>query len=316
MMQRLQAEGIACAAIDLTMFGSLNVTLEQWYNDIVYELANAFNLLDKVNLRTWLRDRELLPPVQRLSEFIEKVLLRSIPQNIVIFLDEVDSILGLNFPADDFFALIRACYNQRVDKPEYNRLTFAVLGVATPADLIRDKTRTPFNIGRLIELHGFQLYEAMPLAQGLEEKVDNPLTVLREVLTWTGGQPFLTQKLCQLVRASEASIPAGGEAEWVENLVKSRVIEIWQAQDELGHLRTIRDRLLNSGQRTSQMLRLYQQILQQGEVAADDSPEQMELLLSGLVVKQDGKLKVYNPIYKAVFDRAWVDQALATIGMR
>jgi hypothetical protein len=37
--------------------------------------------------------------------------------------DEVDSVLSLNFSTDDFFALIRACYNQRVDKlaPEIQR---------------------------------------------------------------------------------------------------------------------------------------------------------------------------------------------------
>jgi hypothetical protein len=95
--------------------------------------------------------------------------------------------------------LIRACYNQRADYPEYNRLTFTLLGVATPADLIADKTRTPFNIGRGIELCGLQLAEAQPLAEGLAQKVENEQAVLREILSWTGGQPFLTQKLCKLV---------------------------------------------------------------------------------------------------------------------
>jgi vacuolar-type H+-ATPase subunit H len=58
---------------------------------------------------------------------------------------------------------------------------------------------------------------------------------------------------------------------------------------------------------------LYQQMLQQGEIAADDSSEQMELRLSGLVVKQNGKLKVYNRIYEAVFNQSWVKQQLAKL---
>jgi hypothetical protein len=48
--------------------------------------------------------------VKCLSEFVETVLLAEIEQNIVIFIDEIDSILGLEFPIDDFFAWIRACY--------------------------------------------------------------------------------------------------------------------------------------------------------------------------------------------------------------
>jgi hypothetical protein len=47
------------------------------------------------------------------------------PKKIFIFVDEIDSILGLYFPVDDFFALIRFCYNQRATNPAYHRLSFA-----------------------------------------------------------------------------------------------------------------------------------------------------------------------------------------------
>jgi GAF domain-containing protein len=255
----------------------------------------------------------MLSPVHCLSEFIEQVLLVEISQNIVIFVDEIDSVLSLDFATDDFFAWIRACYNQRVDKPEYNRFAFALLGVATPSDLIQDKKRTPFNIGRAIELCGFQSHEAQPLTKGLEGKVGNSQAVLQEVLTWTGGQPFLTQKLCKLILTSESYITTDREALWVEKLVRAHFIENWEAQDEPEHLRTIRDRILRNEQRAGQMLVLYQQIWKQGEIAADDSPEQMELRLSGLVVRQQSKLSIYNPIYASVFNQRWVDKALANL---
>jgi hypothetical protein len=71
--------------------------------------------------------------------------------------------------------------------------------VGTPSDLISDPTRTPFNIGHAIDLYGFTLQEAQPLANGLEGKTANPQQLLAEILKWTGGQPFLTQKLCKLV---------------------------------------------------------------------------------------------------------------------
>jgi GAF domain-containing protein len=303
-MHRLKQEGIVCAAIDLAKIGSLDITPEQWYAGLMRRLVTSLHL--QLNLRMWLRDREFLPPVQRLSEFIEQVLLEAIPGKIVIFVDEIDSVLSLNFRSDNFFAFIRACN-------EYERLTFALLGVATPSDLIQDKSTTPFNIGRAIELHGFQPHEAQSLIPGLAEKTDNPQAVLEAVLHWTGGQPFLTQKLCHLIVTAKSAPPVGKEAVWVEGLVQEKLIENWEARDEPPHLKTIRDRLLRVGQRTEPLLKLYQSILLQQDIPADESPQQMELRLSGLVVKRGGKLAVYNPIYAAIFNLAWTNKALAEI---
>lgn len=311
-MRRLKLEEFACTAIDLSIKGVQQVTIEQWCAGIAKDMTKDFSL--EINFIIWWRERECLSPLERLREFIESVMLAQITQNIVIFIDEIDSVLSLNFLSDDFFAFIRACYNQRVDNPEYNRLTFCLLGVATPSDLIADKRRTPFNIGQAIELTGFKLEEAkLSLIQGLEKLAENPEFVLKEVLQWTRGQPFLTQKVCQLIVSSQSPIPAFSEAERVKMFVESQIIDNWESQDEPEHLRTIRDRIFKSKQRTSQLLSLYQRILQHGEVEADDSPEQIELRLSGLVVKQQGKLRVYNSIYKSVFNQSWVKKALSTL---
>ncbi|MEI2582034.1 AAA family ATPase [Scytonema sp. PRP1] len=307
MIHHLQHEGFSCGAIDLTRIGSENVTPDQWYRGLTVELWRSFGLLRKVNLKTWWQEQGDISPVQRLSQFIEEVLLVEVAQNddtisknLIIFIDEIDNVLGLNFPVNDFFALIRSCYNQRSINPEYRCLTFALFGVVTPSDLITDHQRTPFNIGQTIQLEGFKEHEAQPLLQGLAEKVSNPQTVLKEVLAWTNGQPFLTQKLCKLIRNSSSPIPTNREAEWIENLVQTQVIENWESQDEPEHLRTIRDRLLNSKQ-SVWLLELYRQILHQGEIVAVDSSEERELLLSGLVVKQQGTLRVQNRIYELIF---------------
>ncbi|WP_196519691.1 AAA-like domain-containing protein [Nostoc sp. WHI] len=313
-MQRLLKEGIACAAIDITAIGTQEVTPQQWYGGLIRILVEVFEISENFNLRTWWQKRELLSPVQCWAEFIEQVLLNEISHNIIIFFDEIDSLLSLKFK-DDFFAVIRAFYNKRTEKPDYKRLTFVLLGVGTPSDLISDKNRTPFNIGRAIELTGFELDEAANLAKGLA-KVGNSQALLKEVLIWTGGQPFLTQKLCKLILQKSAEFldyPQSTEAEWVASLVKSQIIESWEAHDEPEHLRTIRDRIFSNEQDIGQLLGLYQQILQQGELAADKSSEQMKLRLSGLVVKRQGKLRVYNRIYQAVFDQSWVDKTLTNL---
>lgn len=302
-MQRLQQEDIACAAIDITAVGTQDVTPREWYGGLIYNWSLQFELPADFDFFAWWEERERISPVQGWTEFLERVLLHHIHKQIVIFIDEIDSLLSINFK-DDFFAAIRACYNKRTENPEYKRLMFVLLGVATPPDLISDKSRTPFNIGQAIELTGFELEECQTLVQGFVGKVSNTQTVLKEILNWTGGQPFLTQKLCKLIRTDDEGLS-------VEELVQKYIIQNWESQDVPEHLRTIRERILRDDKLTARLLGLYQQILIQGEMAADRSPEQMELRLSGLVVKQQGKLKVYNRIYQAVFDQYWVNQILA-----
>jgi WD40 repeat protein len=314
-MRRLQGDHIACVVIDVTAIGTQQVTPDRWYAGLVGTIVNSLKL--QINLRSWWREHEHLSAVNRLSVFIESVLLVEVCQPIVIFIDEIDSILNLDFK-DDFFALIRTYYNKRTESSHYDRLTFALLGVARPSDLIQNKQRTPFNIGWAIQMAGFQSHEAQPLAQGFAGYVRDPQAVLDQVLTWTGGQPFLTQKLCGLVvHALKAQDQQASRrtpsSRFVEHLVKSSIVENWEAQDEPEHLKTIANRLLQNEQQAGQLLGLYQQILQQGEVSADRSVDQMFLRLTGLVVEQEGKLRVYNRIYALVFNQNWVNQALANL---
>jgi PAS domain S-box-containing protein len=316
-MKRLQAEGVSCAAIDISEIGNRQITPEQWYAGLAYSMVSSLNLFDRVNIRSWWREHSFLTPVQRLGEFINTVVLEAIPNPIVIFIDEIDSVLSLDFQTDDFFIWLRTCFNRRADQPRYKRLTFVLLGVATPSHLIQDKNRTPFNVGQAIELNGFQLHEAQPLLQGLTEAVSNPQAVLKEILAWTNGQPFLTQKLCKLVRCANSPIASGKEAEWIENLVQSQLIRNWEVQDEPEHLKTIRDRLLHNDRFSpdfvTRLLQLYQRILRQEPIPVNNEAEQMELSLSGLVVKRNGQLTVGNRIYETVFSQEWCDRELARL---
>lgn len=312
-MQKLQLEEIACVAIDLTTIGTSGLNSEQWYNGMINHISESLKLDDKFDLDALWEENKRLSNVQVFGKFIDQVL-KLVPTQIVIFIDEIDSILSLNFPVDDLFALIRAFFNLRVDNSEYNRITFVLLGVATPSELIRDKKRTPFNIGKGIELTGFEFAEALPLIDGFSQQTKNPETVLKAVLDWTGGQPFLTQKICNFICESKDEIPTGEEASFVENLFKNQVIENWESQDEPEHFRTIRDRILKRDEnKAAYLLDLYQQIWHSQGIYTDNSIEQGDLQLAGIVVKEDGKLKVYNRIYQTIFDSLWIEKTLASL---
>ncbi|RMG07586.1 MAG: hypothetical protein D6728_16320 [Cyanobacteria bacterium J055] len=312
---RLQREGCRCATLDLGAVGCEGISPEQWYKGVLTELWRGFELFGDGNFKTWWQQVSELGTIQKLRGFLDELLRhRFSGERLFIFIDEVDSILNLEFAVDDFFALIRFCHEYRAIDPNYNRLTFAIFGVATPSDLIRDKSRTPFNIGTAISLDGFALEEAEALVAGLAFGWGNERAVLREILAQTNGQPFLTQKLCQLARERLEFQTVDGKispAEWIAEIVRDRLVRHWESQDEPEHLRTIRDRLLHNEDRSSRLLGLYQQILQ-AEIA-DNSPEALELILSGLLVKKNGILQVKNRIYRQIFTREWVETQLQNL---
>lgn len=307
-MQRLQLEEIACVAIDLTAIGTSGLNSEQWYNGIINHISESLKLENKFDLDALWEENKRLSNVQVFGKFIDKVL-KLVPTQIVIFIDEIDSILSLNFPVDDFFALIRAFFNLRVDNPEYNRITFVLLGVATPSELIQDKKRTPFNIGKGIELTGFTFKESQPLLQGLSVKTNQPEELLELILNWTGGQPFLTQEICDLVLNSPQL--SENKAEWLENIIRTKIIK--QTHDNHHHFGTIKQRILSDEQIAGELLDIYQRIYQQGQLVIQNTLEERKLQLSGLVVKRNNHLQIYNPIYREVFNQQWIDNQLADL---
>lgn len=179
-MVRLKQEGKATAAIEMGELCVQGVTPELFYNSLISLLVSKFNL--EIDDEQWCDSKSHILPSVRLSQFIEEELLERVTQNIIIFIDEIDNLLSVDFKGD-FFGFLRSCYNKRADKPKYHRLTFALLGVATPRELIGSPNHTPFNIEtHTVELTGFQLHEAEPLQSGLVGVANNPQAVMKEVL--------------------------------------------------------------------------------------------------------------------------------------
>jgi Tol biopolymer transport system component len=301
---RLHEAGIRTAILDISTLGGGISTPEAWFFGFIDELIVQLGL--DADLNIWWEAHANHNAVQRFSIFLRDVLLPNITGPIVVFVDEIDSALGMAF-TDDFFAAIRAAYNARASHPEFQRLTFILLGVARPADLIRDRNRTPYNIGIHIDLRDFTLQELSPFQDVLEAVHPGRGTeILRWVLDWTNGQPYLTQKLCaELIRSSEKKLTS----ESVEGIV-NRLFLTEEARKE-SNLRAIRDRIESSPNKI-RMLQIYEKILR-GRLIADEerSPAKNELKLTGLVrPSSQGTLEVRNRIYQTVFDLAWVQKNL------
>jgi hypothetical protein len=312
--KRLKEDNIDCATIDLSGIGK-NISEDIWYRVLFEQLVKRFDLSIRGKEQTWWDERAYKSAINRLDQFVEEILLKEVSQPIVICFDEIDSVLSLKFSTDDFFAWLRSCHEKRPYNRDYQRLSFCMLGVAAVSNFIRDNNRSPFNIGQDIRLSGFTIRDARKLAEGLQDKVIAPERVLEEVIDWTGGQPFLTQKICHLISTSRTGFGKESPANPinVSDFIQSQVISNWVSQDSPEHLKTIRNRLLNKRVTGRRMLKLYQEILRNGEITDDGSPDQIELRLTGLVVQDRQKLKVYNKIYRNVFNETWVTTELNKI---
>jgi hypothetical protein len=297
---RLRDNGTRVAVLDLTSLGQ-NLTTEQWYNGLLERVGQQFGREDELE-EAWLRFPQL-GPMRRFMRAISDSVLSGLNDRVVIFVDEIDAVRSLPFSTDEFFAGIRECYNRRSVDPQFERLTFCLLGVATPSDLIRDTRTTPFNIGRRIELSDFTEQEATPLIQGLCTDDAVGMSILRRIVYWTGGHPYLTQRLCRAVAHDGKIHNISG----VDRLCKELFLS-HRARERDDNLLFVRERLLRSEVDTAALLTLYEKV-RDGKTVRDDetNPLISVLRLSGIARVENGVLQVRNRIYNKVFDDDWVN---------
>lgn len=305
---RLRERNVSVAVLDLTALGQ-NLNAEQWYNGLSERIGQQLALEDEVE-ECWNENREL-GPLQRWVRVLTDVVLPNCDGPVVIFVDEIDSVRSLPFSTDEFFAGIRALYNRRSNEPELNRLTFCLLGVASPSDLIRDTRTTPFNVGCRIELSDFSAREAEPLSLGLGIDAKLGLQLLHRILYWTGGHPYLTQRLCLAVARSDAGCSRDVDRVCDELFLSRR------ARERDDNLVFVRERILRSEVDTPSLLTVYAKVRRGGKVPDDPSDPLVTVLrLSGITRVEDGRLKVRNRIYGQVFDPEWVRSCLPGAELR
>ena len=298
----LRVQHVRSAVVDLNLLGTI-LTIDQWYLGILRSIGEGLDLeLDYAN---WWQAQATLGPVERFVRFLRDVILEQVSENVVIFVDEIDSTLSLPFDVDDFFAAIRAIYNARSNNPVYNRLTFCLLGVATPTDLIRDQRRTPFNIGQDIRLQEFSYQDANVFQRKLEDLCPGKgASIYERVLFWTDGHPYLTQRIC-------LAIAQDPNEDWdvtkIDALVSNLFLLAKAARTET-NLQSMQNSIVNRPDSRRLML-LYQQVyLQQAPKNDDHDLLQNQLKLIGLIRTKDDVLTIRNEIYRQVFDLKWITE--------
>ncbi len=296
--ERLQQQGVRSVIIDLSQIG-VQISEDAWYLGFLTVVEDALDL--ETDVFDWWDDKQHLGYGQRMAQFFQDVVLNEVEGNIVVFVDEIDSTLSLPF-TDDFFTSIRGVYNARSSQPELKRLTFALIGVATPSDLISDPSRTPFNIGRQVELGYFTKEEAAPLAQGFGSNESRSDQLLAWVMEWTNGHPYLTQRLSSLVALEDLEKVTSVD---IQRIVHDTFFDDNSESDS--NLRFVHDMLTRRAEDPTAVLTTYRDIMR-GKAVKDDrhSHTMTHLKLSGVIGRDNGKLRVKNKIYRQVFDEKWL----------
>lgn len=297
--------------IYLQQLGNVESEKALWFNllrlicqQVVLQEGNLVSKLDAF----WDRTPGVQPTV-RFEEFlIEEVLSKIDDKKLIIFIDEIQTLTDWNLQ-NSFIGFLKNLSEDREQVP-LQRLNFVLIGVAKPSDLITSNSYS-FNLGDYIELGGLLKKDCQPLLEGLKTVTSKPEAVLDFILNWTGGQPFLTQVLCHLI-ATESQIPHNYSLkEYVDWVVTDKIINNWKLQDRQSHLQEIENwfiRVKDSYKPEKlKALGLYKRILNQYIVKFNEhDPVQWDLLISGLVTKDNGYLKVTNRIYEKVFTLNWI----------
>nr|WP_249127629.1 AAA-like domain-containing protein [Bradyrhizobium lablabi] len=301
-VQRLSEKGIKSVTIDLAAELGTPPNLDVFCLGLLSKIARVLEL--QLDLKSWWERHDTETVNQRLMRFFRDVVGQVATQPVVIFLDEIDSTLKLSY-TDDLFTAIRGMYNDRPIVEVYRRITFCLLGVATPNELIQDRRTTAYNVGTPLTLRDFdrKVDNLSPFTAVLNptEKVASRL--LDRILHWSGGQPYLTQKFCLDVMERRID-----DVDAFDRFVTQAYENLGQAGSDVHFqqiLRFLEDRL-SDGAAT---IDLYARVLNGEKVPDRTTLASAELKLSGLVKRDNsGNLVVRNPIYCRLFDNVWVQR--------
>lgn len=308
--RELSRRGVRCALVDVTAVGTPSTT-EEWYFGLVDEIARRLKLPDPLD--AWQR-RAGVAPAQRFRDFL-RGLVEDDPAGppLVVFLDEIETVRLAPVEVDDFLLILRSFHEERGQSPALARLTFCLIGVTTPNDLIKNKSVTPFNVSKPIRVDDFTRAECDALGSGLASLDADAGALLDAVYAWTDGHPYMTMRACfELARRKSAK--RGDEAATVDALVREMFLDRPLEDANLNYAaRRFEDpKFERDGARLADKIQLYRTVLSGKEPAAhNESAVQMELRICGMVKDVEiapGRrvLRPRNRIYQQALDLEWL----------
>tara|TARA_R110000744_G_scaffold126615_2_gene233027 strand:+ start:680 stop:3217 length:2538 start_codon:yes stop_codon:yes gene_type:complete len=259
-------------------------------DNIIEPNENLFEAVEPdINI---LRDKKL-PPHKEYSKSL-RIVLEHFQGDIVIVLDEIDALRTADY-SDNIFAQIRSNYFSRTNFPVFEKLTYILSGVIEPTELIKDRNKSPFNIGDKIYLDDFSLDEHNVFIDKseliLSENVSN------EIYHWTNGNPRLTFDICSSI---ESLIMEKEDItiETLNSLIKKKYLTSF----DIAPIDHIRELVKTNKDVRNAVLSIQQS---KGKDLSDELKK--KLYLFGIInSKFDEETSIKNPIIKNSLSINWI----------
>jgi len=229
-------------------------------------------------------------------EFELKKILDVLPGKLVVCLDEIDALTGVEY-SDNVFSLIRSIYfGGRTQFPQFKRLTYVLSGVADPAELIRNKSVSPFNIGEKIYLEDFTRPETEQFL--VQCDLDLPSEVIDRIYYWTSGNPRVTWDLC----SAAENIRIAGET-LDSSTIDSIVTSLYLTNYDLPPFDHIRTRVQADKELRNAVMAIHYR-----KAASLSDKVKDRLYLSGISTPklENGEVKFKNKIVAESLSEKWI----------
>ncbi|WP_196894173.1 AAA-like domain-containing protein [Aureivirga marina] len=235
-----------------------------------------------------------LPPHKEYSRSLRKIL-NCFKGDVVIILDEIDALRSAEY-SDKIFAQIRSNYFSRTNFSEFERLTYILSGVIEPTELIKDRNKSPFNIGEKIYLNDFNFDEFKNFINKSGLDLTNEL--INEIFNWTNGNPRLTFDICSEV---ESYIIDNNKIS-IENL-EQIITKKYLISYDIPPIDHIRELIRSNKAVRDAILKIHQN--RQNELSDEIKKK---LYLYGVITSDfDEDSKIKNLIIKKSISKEWID---------
>lgn len=264
------------------------------YLNIIDVIIETFeDIFDSIISDIYSLREKSFPPHKEYSKSL-RIILNHFKGDIVIILDEIDALRTADY-SDNIFAQIRSNYFSRTNFEEFERLTYLLSGVIEPTELIKDRNKSPFNIGDKIYLDDFTLEEHNTFVSKSKLKIDK--TISNEIYKWTNGNPRLTFDLCSEIEDHiNSKKPVRKDS--VASIIKEKYLTLYDIAP-VDHIRE----LVKSNKDVRQAVIQLQN-------NKNDIPDELKkkLYLFGIINSQFNKTtKIKNRIIKESLSIDWID---------
>jgi len=252
------------------------------------ELWEIRDEIDKISIRT-ITDHVFY------TKSLLKIL-RHLNRDLVIILDEIDALRTSEY-SDNIFAVIRSNYFARSNFPELEKLTYILSGVIEPKDLIKDRNKSPFNIGEKIYLDDFSREEFGDFIS--KSKLELSSHLIEHIFSWTNGNPRLTFDICSDVETilnEKESI----KKEDIDNLIKKKYLTSF----DIAPIDHIRELVTDEKEIQKAVIQLHSN----NEKNEISDKIKSKLYLYGIISSSDehGEVRIKNKIIEESLTLSWL----------